>query len=149
MTYCNAISYPLQNRLDDLFSLGSSSEVGRQHCPFSDDLIDRPVDPIRTCTVAEMSKHESGRADRCEWIGDGFAGNIGSRTMHTDGRRNNSQVCSKRENRTHGSPMTNVSPAFTDGTKPSEPTSAAAASLRIERDVRAAYAFHILKDLTR
>lgn len=31
--------------------------------------------------------------------------------------------------RAHGSPMTKLSPAFTEGTKPSEPTSAAAASL--------------------
>ena len=30
---------------------------------------------------------------------------------------------------TYGSPMTKESPAFTDGTRPNEPTSAAAASL--------------------
>ena len=30
---------------------------------------------------------------------------------------------------THGSPITNVSPAFTEGTRPSDPTKAAAASL--------------------
>lgn len=30
---------------------------------------------------------------------------------------------------TYGSPMTKLSPAFTDGTRPSEPTNAAAASL--------------------
>lgn len=30
---------------------------------------------------------------------------------------------------TYGSPMTNVSPAFTEGTRPSDPTKAAAASL--------------------
>jgi hypothetical protein len=30
---------------------------------------------------------------------------------------------------TNGSPMTKLSPAFTDGTRPSEPTKAAAASL--------------------
>ena len=34
------------------------------------------------------------------------------------------------EERTYGSPITNESPALTDGTRPSEPTSAAAASLK-------------------
>jgi len=33
--------------------------------------------------------------------------------------------------KTYGSPMTKVSPAFTEGTKPSDPTNAAAASLEV------------------
>lgn len=42
-------------------------------------------------------------------------------------------VCSMPKNtgadQTYGSPMTKLSPAFTEGTRPKEPTSAAAASL--------------------
>ena len=43
---------------------------------------------------------------------------------------------------TYGSPITNVSPAFTEGTRPRDPTRAAAASLIEWAEVRGAVQTH-------
>lgn len=61
---------------------------------------------------------------------DAHACNVRRRTVHTSEMISYSHTTNKFDRKnTYGSPITNVSPAFTDGTRPSEPTNAAAASL--------------------
>lgn len=67
------------------------------------------------------------------WRGDGGCGEKGQGLEVKEGMTSEEETGGKvsegGRGKTYGSPMTKLSPALIDGTRPSEPTSAAAASL--------------------
>lgn len=131
VSVCTIYLKLLEDRVKHLLGLTLSPQVGREHLAFPDDLVDGPVDPVCTSGVALEAEHEGCRTDRRQRVRDALALDVGcgavdaerERAVRTDGESDiGDQV-------TYGSPMTNLSPALTEGTRPSEPTRAAAASL--------------------
>lgn len=124
---------PLQNRVHHIIRAALSTEVRRQHLALPDHRIHRSVNSISTLFVPKMTQHQSSRTNGSQRVRDSLALNVrrGAVDTREDRVRNGGRkyVEGGMSKRAHGSPMTKLSPAFTEGTKPSEPTSAAAASL--------------------
>jgi hypothetical protein len=114
---CMVIIHKTIGRADKLKRHGSIDEIGRINDTWHKDRQGPPSnnrtrrEPARNMkiTIVEMGKKGENRGEQvsertCVW-GDKYPAE------------------------TYGSPITNVSPAFTEGTRPSDPTKAAAASL--------------------
>lgn len=120
--------YPFHHLIYHFRRLALSPEVWRQTCTLPYHLVHCPLDPVCPFPVSKVAQHERCRTDGRERICNVLSGNIWCRSVDT--AKQIQSVATSTTVPTHGSPMTNVSPAFTDGTSPRDPTRAAAASLQ-------------------
>jgi hypothetical protein len=124
---CMVIIHKSIGRADKLKRHGSIDEIGRINDTWHKDRQGPPSnnrtrrEPARNMkiTIVEMGKKGENR------------GGASQRTNVCEGDKYPNLE-------TYGSPITNVSPAFTEGTRPSDPTKAAAASLIGRAELRGA-----------
>jgi hypothetical protein len=124
---------PLQNRLRDLRRRCPATKVRRHHRSLAQHGIHCGLDPGCGVAVAQVAEHHRSRANGGDWVGLVLASNVRCGAVypvHEFSRINGLDGLVGNVVGTYGSPITNVSPAFTEGTTPRDPTRAAAASLR-------------------
>ena len=122
---------PLQNRLCDLGRRGFATKVRGQHRPLAQHGIHSVLNSSRGLAVAQMAEHHRSGADGSHRVGLVLACYIRCGAVYAVAMGKQELV--GRGVATYGSPITNLSPAFTEGTTPREPTRAAAASLACVR----------------
>jgi hypothetical protein len=66
----------------DFLSLAVSAQIRCQDSSLPKDLIHGTLNTTSGVVISQVTKHESGRANRCQRIGNRFASNVGCRTMH-------------------------------------------------------------------
>jgi hypothetical protein len=129
----------LENEVGDLVRRELASEVGGDLVG-ANGSIDGVVDLGSGLDIAHELEHEGGGADRGDGVGDGgnAVGDVGGGTVNGlayNGRASQREVqrwqelLLRRNERKESAPMMNESPTLTEGTRPREPTRAAAPSL--------------------
>lgn len=129
---------PPQYSLRDLRRCGFATKVRRQHRSLAQHGIYSDLDSSCGLAVAQMAEHHCSRADGSDGVGLVLACYVWGGAVHAGATKYKIISIGSAAGlvggtgvgvATYGSPITNLSPAFTEGTTPREPTRAAAASL--------------------
>lgn len=120
--------YPFHYFVHNFACATLPAKVRRQVSTFPNYFVHCVLDASSTIAIPKLTEHERGRTDSSQWVGDILTNDVRGGSVDTG--MPDEILLSSITFITHGSPITKLSPALIEGTRPREPTSAAAASLQ-------------------